>query len=171
MKGSVCHELETGLPAAEVWEVYGGFLVAQLLPQLVPEVFSKVELVEGDGGVGSVLHVVFAPGAHRGEFMKEKFIKIDNENYIKEAEVIEGGFLDQGFKKYVVRIEIIGKTENSSVLRSTIKFEAEDASKASSVSTGGLAATAEAVTKYMREQRSSAEPEQVPRQTSDEETF
>lgn len=38
--------------------------------------------------------------------MKEKFIKIDNENYIKEAEVIEGGFLDQGFKKYVVRIEI-----------------------------------------------------------------
>uniref|UniRef100_A0A0D3FZL2 Bet v I/Major latex protein domain-containing protein n=1 Tax=Oryza barthii TaxID=65489 RepID=A0A0D3FZL2_9ORYZ len=166
MKGSVCHELETGLPAAEVWEVYGGFLVAQLLPQLVPEVFSKVELVEGDGGVGSVLHVVFAP-----EFMKEKFIKIDNENYIKEAEVIEGGFLDQGFKKYVVRIEIIGKTDNSSVLRSTIEFEAEDASKASSVSTGGLAAIAEAVTKYMREQRSSAEPEQVPRQTSDEETF
>lgn len=103
--------------------------------------------------------------------MKEKFIKIDNENYIKEAEVIEGGFLDQGFKKYVVRIEIIGKTENSSVLRSTIKFEAEDASKASSVSTGGLAAIAVAVTKYMREQRSSAEPEQVPRQTSDEETF
>uniref|UniRef100_A0A0D9ZQ07 Bet v I/Major latex protein domain-containing protein n=1 Tax=Oryza glumipatula TaxID=40148 RepID=A0A0D9ZQ07_9ORYZ len=162
MKGSVCHELETGLPAAEVWEVYGGFLVAQLLPQLVPEVFSKVELVEGDGGVGSVLH---------GRIHERKFIKIDNENYIKEAEVIEGGFLDQGFKKYVVRIEIIGKTDNSSVLRSTIEFEAEDASKASSVSTGGLAAIAEAVTKYMREQRSSAEPEQVPRQTSDEETF
>ncbi|KAF0892229.1 hypothetical protein E2562_014819 [Oryza meyeriana var. granulata] len=102
--------------------------------------------------------------------MKEKFIKIDNENYIKEAEVIEGGFLDHGFQNYVVRIEIIGKAGKSSVIRSTIEFEVEDASKASSVSTSGLAAIAEAVIKYMKEQRS-AEPEQAPKQTSDEETI
>uniref|UniRef100_A0A0E0KUK5 Bet v I/Major latex protein domain-containing protein n=1 Tax=Oryza punctata TaxID=4537 RepID=A0A0E0KUK5_ORYPU len=70
-----------------------------------------------------------------GESMKEKFIKIDAENYIKEAEVIEGGVLDHGFQKYVVRIEVIGKTDNSSMLRSTIEFEAEDESKAPSVST------------------------------------
>jgi hypothetical protein len=30
---------------------------------------------------------------------KEVFTKIDNENYIKEATVIEGGFLDLGFKR------------------------------------------------------------------------
>jgi len=46
-----------------VWEVYGGLLAGQLLvPQLVPEVYSKVELVEGDGGVGTVLLVSFPPG-------------------------------------------------------------------------------------------------------------
>ena len=53
MKGSLCHEYETELPAAGVWEVYGGLLAGQL----VPEVYSKVELVEGDGGVGTVLLV------------------------------------------------------------------------------------------------------------------
>ncbi|XP_006652730.1 norbelladine synthase-like [Oryza brachyantha] len=170
MKGSVCHELETELPAAELWEVYGGLLVGQLVPHLVPEVFSKVELVEGDGGVGTVLRVIFAPGIPGGGSMKEKFTKIDNENYIKETEVIEGGFLDHGFQRYAVRLEIVGKTGKSSVIRSTIEFEVEDASKASSVSIGGLAAVAEAVTKYMKEQRV-GEPEHAPKQASDEENI
>jgi hypothetical protein len=62
MKGSLSHELETGLPAADVWEVYGGLLVGDLIPQLLPQVFSKVELVEGDGGVGTVLLVTLPPG-------------------------------------------------------------------------------------------------------------
>jgi hypothetical protein len=62
MEGSLCHEYETGLPAADVWEVYGGLLVGELIPQLLPEVLSKVELVEGDGGVGTVLLVTFPPG-------------------------------------------------------------------------------------------------------------
>jgi hypothetical protein len=62
MKGSLSHEFETGLPAADVWEVYGGLLVGDLIPQLLPQVFSKVELVEGDGGVGTVLLVTYPPG-------------------------------------------------------------------------------------------------------------
>lgn len=61
-KGSLCHEFETGLPAADLWEVYGSLLVGDLIPQLLPEVFSKVELVEGDGGVGTVLLVTLPPG-------------------------------------------------------------------------------------------------------------
>uniref|UniRef100_A0A0D9W8U6 Bet v I/Major latex protein domain-containing protein n=1 Tax=Leersia perrieri TaxID=77586 RepID=A0A0D9W8U6_9ORYZ len=168
MKGSICHELETELPAAEVWDIYGGLRVGQLVPQLVPEFFPKVELVEGDGGVGTVQHVIFTPGTPGGESMsmRDKIIKIDNENYIREGEVIEGGFLDHGFQKYVVRIEIIQKTDTSSIIRSTIEFEAEEASAASSVSTSGLAAVAEAVTKYMKEQRIAEQ--QAPEPTSDE---
>lgn len=62
MEGSICHEFETGLPAAAVWEVYGSLLFGKLMPQLLPEVVSKVELVEGDGGAGTVLLVTFPPG-------------------------------------------------------------------------------------------------------------
>ena len=36
---------------------------------------------------------------------KEKFIKVDNENYIKEVEVIEGDILKLGFLYYMVRFE------------------------------------------------------------------
>jgi hypothetical protein len=62
MKGSLCHELETDLPAADVWEVYGSLLLGQLVPQLLPDVASKVEVVNGDGGVGTVLLLTFPPG-------------------------------------------------------------------------------------------------------------
>ncbi|KAF8694797.1 hypothetical protein HU200_037889 [Digitaria exilis] len=110
-KGSLRHEFETGLPAADVWEIYGGLLVGDLIPQLLPEVLSKVKLIEGDGSVGTVLLVTFPPGAPGSDFFKEKFIKVDNENYIKEVLVTEGGFLDHGFQKYLVRIEIIRKEE------------------------------------------------------------
>ena len=62
MEGSLCHEFETDLPAAEVWEVYGGLRIGQLLPQLLPDLLSKVELVDGDGGVGTVLLLTFPRG-------------------------------------------------------------------------------------------------------------
>ncbi|KAG0527252.1 hypothetical protein BDA96_06G217600 [Sorghum bicolor] len=155
MKGSLSHEFETGLPAADVWEVYGGLLVGDLIPQLLPQVFSKVELVEGDGGVGTVLLVTFPPGTPGSEAFKEEFIKVDNENCIKEVLVTEGSFLDHGFKKYLVRIEIIGKEQKTSTIRSTIEYEVdpEHASNPPVVSTSGLATIAKAITEYIKKKK------------------
>lgn len=59
MEGSLCHEFQTDLPATDVWEVYGSLVLGQLVPKLLPQVLSEVELVEGDGGVGTVLLVTF----------------------------------------------------------------------------------------------------------------
>ncbi|CAD6262476.1 unnamed protein product [Miscanthus lutarioriparius] len=159
MKGSICHEFETGLPAADVWGVYGTLLFGKLMPQLLPEVVSKVELLEGDGGAGSVLLITFPPGTPGSETFKEKFIKVDNENYIKETIVTEGGVLDHGFQKYMVRIQIIGKEEKTSIIRSTMEYEVNDehADTPPVFSTDGLATIAKAITKYIKEQKGSVE--------------
>ncbi|RLN34700.1 S-norcoclaurine synthase [Panicum miliaceum] len=157
MEGSLCHEFRTDLPAIDVWEVYGTLTLAELVPQLLPQVLSKVELEEGDGGVGTILLVTFPPSGTSGlASYKEKFTTVDNEKYIKEAEVIEGGFLDLGFEKYLVRFEIAGQEDGTTIIRSTIKYKvvAENASNASLVSTGALAAIADAITKYIKEQKS-----------------
>lgn len=166
MEGSLCHEFETDLPAADVWEVYGGLLLGQLMPQLLPDLLSKVELVDGDGGVGTVLRLTFPPGTPGLVSYKEKFVKVDNENYVKEAIVVEGGYLDYGFKKYLVRFEIIQKTDDMSVIRSTVEYEVgeEHISNTSLVSTSALATISEAITRYIKEQKSA---EQAPKQTSD----
>lgn len=63
------------------------------------------------------------PGTPGSSTFKEKLIKIDNENYIKEALIIGGGFPDRGFQKYLIRIEIIGKEEKTSIVRSTVEYE------------------------------------------------
>ncbi|XP_048559666.1 norbelladine synthase-like [Triticum urartu] len=161
--GSLWHEFETDLPAADVWEVYGGLALGQLVPQLLPQVLSKVELVEGDGGAGTVLLVTFPPaGASEPRSYKEKFNVVDDEKYIKEAETVEGGFLDLGFRKYVVRFEVVGKEDGTSVIRSTVEYEVdiEHAKNASLVSTEAVASIAEAITKHIKEQKKS--PEQTP---------
>uniref|UniRef100_A0ACD5YSS6 Uncharacterized protein n=2 Tax=Avena sativa TaxID=4498 RepID=A0ACD5YSS6_AVESA len=160
MKGSLSHELETGLPASEVWEVYGSLLLGQLIPELLPNILSKVDVVNGDGGVGTVLHLTFPPGIPGMEYQKEKFIKVDNENFVKEAIVVEGGFLDLGFLKYLVRFEITGNADKTSTIRSTVEYEAGDERRASFVSTNTLACIAEAITKYIKVQKS---VEQTPR--------
>ncbi|CAN6195352.1 unnamed protein product [Urochloa humidicola] len=156
MEGSLSHEFQTDLSATDVWDVYGSLVLGQLVPQLLPKVLSKVELVEGDCGVGTVLLVTFLPaGTSEPGSHKEKFTMVDNEKYIKEAEVIEGGVLDLGFQKYVVRFEIIGQEDGTTIIRSTIEYkvDAEHTSNASLVSTGALASIAEAITKYIKEQK------------------
>uniref|UniRef100_A0ACD5YTQ3 Uncharacterized protein n=1 Tax=Avena sativa TaxID=4498 RepID=A0ACD5YTQ3_AVESA len=155
MKGSLCHELETGLPAADVWEVYGSLLLGQLVTQLLPDILSKVEVVDGDGGVGTVLLFTFPPGIVGLSCQKEKFIKVDHENFVKEAVVVEGGFLDLGFLSYLLRFEIIDAGEGS-IIRSTVEYEVGDdgADTASLASTSILACVAETITKHIKVQKS-----------------
>ena len=87
--------------------------------------------------------------------LSKKSIKIYNENYIKEVLIIKGGFLDHGFKNYLIRIEIIGKEEKTSIIRSTIEYEVhhEHANNPPVVSTSGLATIAESITKHIMEQK------------------
>lgn len=136
--------------------MYRGLRISQVVPQLLPGIFRKVELVEGDGGVGTVLHLTFSHGIAPLEYQKEKFIKIDHENYVKEVIVVEGGLLDHGFQKYLIRIEIIGQTKKTSTIRSSIEYEVDDekTDNASFASTGALANLAEAITEYVKAQKS-----------------
>jgi hypothetical protein len=62
MRKSQSHEFETDVPAAELWEVYGTLRAAELLPELLPQVLAKVEIITGDGGVGTILQLTFPPG-------------------------------------------------------------------------------------------------------------
>nr|CAD1845042.1 unnamed protein product [Ananas comosus var. bracteatus] len=106
-EGKPLHELEVGLPAGEIWEVYGTLRLARLAVELLPNILQKADIVHGDGGVGTVLHLTFPPGNPGPQYYKEKFTKVDNDNYVKEAVVIEGGYLQLGFTSYLVRFEIL----------------------------------------------------------------
>ncbi|CAN6249965.1 unnamed protein product [Urochloa humidicola] len=109
MKGSKSHEVEADVPAAELWKIYGTVRFVELVHQLLPQILYQVEVVRGHGGVGTVIKVTLPPGTPGRHSYKEEFVKIDNENRVKEAAVIEGDILELGFNTYVTRFEIVEK--------------------------------------------------------------
>ncbi|GAB2264946.1 hypothetical protein Dimus_000017 [Dionaea muscipula] len=140
MLGQVSHELEMNVPPSKAWEVYGSLQLAKLCEAKLPHI-ERVTIVQGDGGVGTILQLTYAaPAAAGGQgqgqgslmFYKEKFTKIDNEKRVKETEAIEGGYLDLGFTFYRVRLQVIAKEgegegeANSCIVKSTIEYHVKD---------------------------------------------
>lgn len=84
----------------------------------------------------------------------EEFVKIDNENRVKEAAVIEGDLLTLGFTTYLTRFQIIDKGPSSSVIASTVEYEYDDGRPEleAAASTAPLAAAAERLVQYVKEQ-------------------
>ncbi|CAN6229375.1 unnamed protein product [Urochloa humidicola] len=154
MKGSKSHEVEADIPAAELWKIYGTVRFVELVHQLLPQILYQVEVVRGDGGVGTVIKVTLPPGIPGRHSYKEEFVKIDNENRVKEAAVIEGDILELGFNTYVTRFEIVEKGPSSSVIRSTVEYEYDDGRPEleAAARTAPLAAAAERIVQYVKEQ-------------------
>ncbi|KAL8255642.1 hypothetical protein R6Q59_030709, partial [Mikania micrantha] len=87
-----------------------------------------------------------------------KFTKVDNENTVKEVEVIEGGFLDMGFDLYRIRIEIKENPKDecrSCFVKLTIEYEVtpEFAANASLVTTEPLIGIMNVASKHLLESR------------------
>ncbi|KAL0403344.1 UNVERIFIED_CONTAM: hypothetical protein Sradi_1975200 [Sesamum radiatum] len=125
--GRVWEEIEVKVPASEAWKVYGSLLLAKIVVEGLPSLFSKVEVVEGDGSTGTILHVFFAPGTVGPSSFKEKFM-VDDERRVKESEVVEGGFLDLGFKLYRFCLEVIEKEgqKEECIVRGSIEYELKE---------------------------------------------
>ncbi|PKA58857.1 S-norcoclaurine synthase [Apostasia shenzhenica] len=169
MKGTLSKEVEIGISAANLWEVFRSLRLAELTVKLLPHLLAEAKLEEGYGGVGTILKLTLRPGILPAglESYKEKFVKIDDEQRVKEAVVVEGGYLELGFQSYLVRFEIMEKKMitsgnegdeqeyyDSAIVRSTIEYEISDehagaGASAELVSIAPLAAIAEAVGNFL----------------------
>ncbi|KAI8032309.1 S-norcoclaurine synthase 2 [Camellia lanceoleosa] len=139
MLGRVSEEIEVNVPASQAWELYGTLQLAKFIGEELPNVIDKIEVVQGDGGVGTILNIIFPPGTPGFSSYKEKFTKVDDEKRVKETEVVEGGYLDFGFSLFRVRLEIIEKGEESCITRSTIEYEVkEDAAAATNANASSM---------------------------------
>nr|GEV43330.1 S-norcoclaurine synthase 2-like [Tanacetum cinerariifolium] len=90
MYGTLSEDIELKVPASKGWSIYG---TLELVKLLAGKVFEAVEVIEGDSGTGTIIKVISKTDA--GIFHhKEKSTKVDNQNMVKESEVVEGGILD-----------------------------------------------------------------------------
>ncbi|MBA0742759.1 hypothetical protein Gogos_015780 [Gossypium gossypioides] len=153
MKGDLSHDYHLEVPAAVVWDTYRGLELGKLVNQMFQHVVGTVEVVQGDGGVGTILKITFPPGTLGLSYMKEVFTKADDEQRVKESEIIEGGFKDLGFEVYRYRFQIIEKNGESSIIRSAVEYEIDDKLQeiASQATTKQMEALNEAVGKHLKQ--------------------
>ncbi|XP_050221559.1 norbelladine synthase-like [Mercurialis annua] len=156
MRGQQSVETPIGVSASIAWDAYRGLQLGRLVSELLGDVVGKVELLEGDGGVGTIMKLTFPPGTPGIGYMKEVFTMMDDDKRVKETEMIEGDFKDMGFDVYHIRLEIIEKDDESSVIRSTIEYEIDDSKPelASLVSTKPLELMAETLGKHLIQKKS-----------------
>ncbi|KAE9451778.1 hypothetical protein C3L33_16283, partial [Rhododendron williamsianum] len=88
MFGTISQEIEVNVPASQAWELYGTLQLAKLAAEQPNSVIDRVEVVQGDGKVGSWNH---PQHSFFTSSYKEKFTKDDDEKRVKEAEAVEGG--------------------------------------------------------------------------------
>ncbi|XP_042020443.1 norbelladine synthase-like [Salvia splendens] len=104
MYGTMSAEMAVDVPATKAWKLYGTLQLPKVAEEDNSDFISWVDVVQGDGGAGTILEVFFRPGM---KSFKEKFMVVDNEKRVKEAEVVNGGFLDLGFTMYHIRFNVI----------------------------------------------------------------
>ncbi|XP_009591007.1 pathogenesis-related protein STH-2-like [Nicotiana tomentosiformis] len=63
-----------------------------LIPKLMPQVVKNIEIVEGDGGVGSIKKMNFVEGGPI-KYLKHKLHVIDDKNLVTKYSLIEGDVL------------------------------------------------------------------------------
>nr|AIT42265.1 norcoclaurine synthase [Sinopodophyllum hexandrum] len=144
------HESTVAASAEEVWQVYSSPELPKHLSELLPGAFEKVEIF-GDGGVGTILEMVFPPGEIPQSY-KEKFVLIDDERRLKKVEMIEGGYLDMGVTFYMDTIHIVATGCNSCIIKSSTEYyvKPEFADKVQPlITTAPLEAMDEAITKIV----------------------
>ncbi|KAL0403348.1 UNVERIFIED_CONTAM: hypothetical protein Sradi_1975600 [Sesamum radiatum] len=153
MVGRVSEEIEVKVPAAQAWKLYSSLQLAKIVGEALPNIISKIDVVQGDGSAGTILHLFFPPGRAGPSSYKEKFTVVDDERRVKETEVVEGGFLDLGFTLYRVRFEVVEKEgkEEECVTRSTVEYELKEeaAANAALVSIEPLVAVMKSAAEYL----------------------
>ncbi|OMO71430.1 hypothetical protein CCACVL1_18221 [Corchorus capsularis] len=157
MHGQLSEDTVVEVPAAVLWKVYHGVELGKLAAQLLPDVFGRVEVLEGDGGVGTIVKVTYPPGTPGPGYVKEMFTNIDNEMRLKETEVIEGGPKAAGFDVYRIRLQILEKDAESSIIRTSVEYEIDDklaemASK-SKVTVERLGTLAQVIAKHLKQNK------------------
>ncbi|KAL8242121.1 hypothetical protein R6Q59_012423 [Mikania micrantha] len=123
----VSKEVDVKASISKAWEVYGSPAKVGMIIQAEMGHLSSVVVLEGDGGVGTVVEVTPRPGVTLFTRYKERFTKIDHENKVREVEIIDGWYLDLGFKAFKLTLELIdNQQEDACTAKLTIEYEANE---------------------------------------------
>ncbi|XP_044500886.1 major strawberry allergen Fra a 1-2-like [Mangifera indica] len=91
----------------------------QLFPKIMSQAIKSAELIEGDGGVGSIRKVNLVEGDFH---MKHKVDALDKEKFVYSYTIFEGDTLTDKFEKIVYETKWELSPDGGSIFKYTVTF-------------------------------------------------
>ncbi|KAJ7955167.1 Major allergen d 1 [Quillaja saponaria] len=92
-----------------------------LLPKVAPQSVQSVEIIEGDGGVGSIRKVNFSDEGKVGSFI-EKIETVDQENLVFLYTITQGDLLPEKVEKVSYETKFSASPDGGSSLKNISKY-------------------------------------------------
>ncbi|KAL1542954.1 major allergen Pru ar 1-like [Salvia divinorum] len=108
-------EIPSAVPAAKMFKAM--VLDADtLVPKIMPQAIKSVEILEGDGGVGTVKIIHFGEGSHY-KSAKHRVDAIDEDNLTHTYSIIEGDALAGALESITYHIKIVPTEDGGSICK------------------------------------------------------
>ncbi|EEF43033.1 major allergen Pru ar 1 [Ricinus communis] len=112
-------EIDTSLPAAKMFQAVvleGNTLVPKILPQAI----QNVEVLEGDGGPGTIKQINFSGG--ESKYVKERVDAVDKDNLTYAYTMIEGDFTAGNIEKISNELKFEDTAAGGSLLKYLTRY-------------------------------------------------
>ncbi|KAL4643052.1 hypothetical protein ACB092_02G064900 [Castanea dentata] len=93
-----------------------------LVPKVVPQAIKSTEIIEGNGGPGTIRKITFGEGSQFKQ-AKHRTDALDIENCTYSFSVIEGDALFDKLEKVSTETKIVASPDGGSIVKSTSKYE------------------------------------------------
>ncbi|XP_059642054.1 major allergen Pru ar 1-like [Cornus florida] len=113
-------EVTSSISAAKMFKAF--VLDADnLIPKILPQAIKSVEIIQGNGGVGTVKVISFGEGS-QFKSVKHQVDGLDKENFIYSYSIIEGDALMGVLEKISYEIKIEASSDGGSVCKNSSKY-------------------------------------------------
>ncbi|XP_061344847.1 major strawberry allergen Fra a 1.07-like [Gastrolobium bilobum] len=92
---------------------------SNVFPKALPNFIKSAELIEGDGGPGSIKKLTLAEGLG---YVNHKVDALDVENYVYNYSVVEGSALSESLEKICYEYKLVPSPDGGTVVKSATKY-------------------------------------------------
>eukprot|EP01083_Nonionella_stella_P263477 894987_1 len=93
-----------------------------LIPKVVPQAIKSVEIIEGNGGPGTIRKITFGEGS-KYKYGKHRIDVMDPEHFTCCFSVIEGDALFDKLENVSTETKIVASPDGGSIMKTTTKYQ------------------------------------------------
>ncbi|ONI28156.1 hypothetical protein PRUPE_1G127100 [Prunus persica] len=92
-----------------------------LIPKIAPQAIKSSEIVQGDGGVGTIKKITLGEGSQYS-YVKHQIDSIDKENFVYGYSLIEGDAISETIEKVCYEIKLVESADGGSIIKNTSNY-------------------------------------------------